>query len=227
MAQDDPEQRIAEPARQLAAAQAAAHERQNPAGADPAEAQAPFAAPPQAPFPAHLQASSWNTFGNGQPMVPGASFPGAPLGSPFAQPSGPAAFRLTGGQRFLRGLGHLLWWAAIAALIYGFSLGVKVHRVSQGGQNAKCGNVFDATFGHGGYYQFGGADTLRSACADQIAKAQTMTWGLIAFGALLILASFVVLLITWIIKWRLGWRPWRSRTYRSGGFVHGPYGRMR
>lgn len=204
MAQDDPEQRIADLERQLAEAKAAAHSQENRTGTDPSAAPAPFPAPPQA--------SAWNpqVFGTGQPVMAGP-----PFSPPFAQPPGQAAFWPPGvgynsvGLRVVRFLLHGLWWAGIGCVGFGIYVGIKIHRVFQDGQNAKCGNAFDAIFKHDGYYQFGGGDTLRSACLEQIAKAQTMTSGLIGLGALLIFASFVVLVISWTMKWRRGWRPWR------------------
>ncbi len=215
MTQDDAEQRIAELERQLADAKAAAHDQEMPAQpADPAAAHASFPAPPQPSFPAPLLVPGPQI---GSPV--GQPFPGAPFGSPLAQPPGPAAFWSAGKSSFgLRLIGFLrtvLFIGGIGALIYGFSVGVKIQRVSQGGQTARCGNVFDAKFGHDAYYQFGGGGSLRAACAAQIAKVQPMTWGLLGLGAFLILASFVVLLIAWTMKWRLGWRPWRSRFYGS------------
>jgi hypothetical protein len=208
MVQDDPEQRIADLERQLAEAKAAADSQENRTGANAAAAPPPFTAPPQAPPP---QAAAWNPQ---PPMMAPPTF-----GPPLAQPLGQAAFGPPGvgynsiGLRVVRFLLHGLWWAGIGCVGFAVYLGIKVHRVSLDGQSARCGNVFDAIFKHNAYY---GADTLRSACSDQVAKAQTMTYGLIVLGAVLIFASLVVLVISWIMKWRQGWRPWRP---------YGPYGR--
>ena len=193
MAQDDAQQRIADLERQLAEAKGAAPP--------------PFPSPPQASAP----------FGAGPPMAAGPTYL-PPIGQPLSQPAffppGPGYKPV--GLRVVRGFLHLFWWAGIGCVGFGIYLGVKVHRVSQDGQNATCGNVFDAIFKHAAYHQFGGGDTLRSVCAEQIAKALTMTYDLVGLGVLLIFASLITLVINWIMKWRLGWRPWRP---------YGPYGR--
>jgi hypothetical protein len=217
MAHDDAEQRIAELERQLADAKGAAHDQEMPA--DLAAAQASVPAPPQPSFPAPLLVPGPPS---GSPL--GQPFPLAPFGSPLAQPPGPLAW--TGPksnlQRLVGFLRTVFFMGGIGALIYGVSVGAKMQRVSQGRQTAKCGNVFDATFGHDAFYQSGaGGGELRTACAAQIAKAQSMAWGLLGLGAFLIVASFVLLVIGWTMKWRQGWRPWRPQFYGS------PYSRMR
>src|ERR1700752_5287174 len=160
MAQDDPEQRIADLEHQLAEAKAAADSQENRTGANAAAAPPPFTAPPQPPPP---QAAAWNPQ---PPMMAPPTF-----GPPLAQPLGQAAFGPPGvgynsiGLRVVRFLLHGLWWAGIGCVGFAVDLGIKVHRVSLDGQSARCGNVFDAIFKHNAYY---GADTLRSACSDQV-----------------------------------------------------------
>jgi hypothetical protein len=128
MPQDDAEQRIAELERQLADAKAAAHDQE--IRAQPAEGAAPLSSfpppPPQVSFSPPLARSTTQLFVNGQPVVPaqpygsqpGGPFAGASFGPPLGRPPGPSAFQLTRGQRVLRGLGHLLWWAGIIAVGY-------------------------------------------------------------------------------------------------------------
>jgi hypothetical protein len=228
MTEDDAEQRIAELERQLAEAKAANEQQVRAQPAEGAAPQSSFPPPPQVSFSPPVARTSWTTtqvFVNGQPVVPGPTqgaqplqpFPGAPFGPPMIQPPGPAAFRLGNyrAQRLVRSVLSFLWIGTLGALIFGISQAVKMHKVTEGGHTARCGNVFDATFGHDAFYQYGGADDLRATCAAEIAKAQPMAWGLIALGVLLLLGSLIVMVISWMIKWRSGWRPWRPWAYGS------------
>lgn len=198
MAQDDAEQRAAE--------------------LHPAD---PSATPPSLPAPPQALLVPPPT---GSPGAPSGPQPGQPflrptLGSPLARPPGPAAVWAAGPrsnlQRLVDFLRSVLFIGGIGALAYGGFVGAKMHRVSSAGHSARCGSVFKTALGHDAFHQYGGGSDLRAACADQIAKVQTLTWGLLGLGVLLILASFVFLVISWTMKWRRGWRPWRTRFYGS------------
>lgn len=193
MAQEDPEERIAELERQLSDAKSVQREvRARPAG------------------PANVASASYPTGQVPQGFDVHHAFQAAPYGSPFSQAPGGIAIRnYTHRMRVTSYLWLALWLPGIFFVVQGINVGAKDHQVTQSGHTAFCGNAFDYAFGNNAFDPFINGGDLRQACDDQLASAQPMTWGLIAAGAALILGSVLVVVVYRINRWRRGWRPWR------------------